>query len=432
MNFYYVLCYILCLLLRKLADSLTVASAFFTTGSRVSMLEFNLAIIQGQAAQLRAEVASLRQVKDGLEACLVSLVEEFVEQQELSSLLSYVVLAQRYRFTEGNDALHIIEAGLKELDTSNARAENQKAQLKEAKVVIDVLRKELAAKDAVLASQSRRISDLVDISEGLARRLSNDAAEHEAALDSARKAQDARDIINTEIIASEKAKVSALEAKVKKLKAHTKKILTDKAAEQARNIAQADTIASQAATVSALQTKVKTLEATEQARDIDQASQIASHEATRAARSERARLQDAARARATIVEPATRHGMERASAKKERTDVGGLQVDKTMADGAAPSLSFQGTAVSSPTSSNDASFSLESECYFSPCFVVSSRSAFAQARIAGPSSFVSGGRRIVKRGGDSAVTPLLLPAWTVREEGRREVERRSTKRVRRV
>ncbi|KAJ7781876.1 hypothetical protein DFH07DRAFT_1017665 [Mycena maculata] len=68
---------------------------------------------------------------------------------------------------------------------------------------------------------------------------------------------------------------------------------------------------------------------------------------------------------------------------------------------------------------------------FTPAFVVRAQSAFAQASIAAPGNFghIQSGRKIVRRGGSSQVTPLLLPAWP---ESRGRVEdARASKRLRR-
>ncbi|KAJ7504189.1 hypothetical protein B0H11DRAFT_2221635 [Mycena galericulata] len=57
-------------------------------------------------------------------------------------------------------------------------------------------------------------------------------------------------------------------------------------------------------------------------------------------------------------------------------------------------------------------FSLNCSVHFATRFVVRADSPFAQASVAEPSRFVPRSeRRIVRRGGDSVVTPLLLPAW---------------------
>ncbi|KAJ7504201.1 hypothetical protein B0H11DRAFT_507455 [Mycena galericulata] len=57
-------------------------------------------------------------------------------------------------------------------------------------------------------------------------------------------------------------------------------------------------------------------------------------------------------------------------------------------------------------------FSLDCQVHFATQFIVRADSQFAQASVAEPSRFVPRSeRKIVRRGGDSVVTPLLLPAW---------------------
>ncbi|KAJ7661803.1 hypothetical protein B0H17DRAFT_1212126 [Mycena rosella] len=58
-----------------------------------------------------------------------------------------------------------------------------------------------------------------------------------------------------------------------------------------------------------------------------------------------------------------------------------------------------------------ADFSLDCPFYFSTRFVVRADSSFAQASIAAPAHFTTEERHIVRRGTNSAVTPLLLPVW---------------------
>ncbi|KAJ7509912.1 hypothetical protein B0H11DRAFT_2270243 [Mycena galericulata] len=70
------------------------------------------------------------------------------------------------------------------------------------------------------------------------------------------------------------------------------------------------------------------------------------------------------------------------------------------------------TRVGFAPSITDTAFSLTCSVHFAPQFVVRADSPFAQASVAEPSRFVARSeRRIVCRGGDSVVTPLLLPAW---------------------
>ncbi|KAJ7696436.1 hypothetical protein B0H17DRAFT_1197952 [Mycena rosella] len=66
-------------------------------------------------------------------------------------------------------------------------------------------------------------------------------------------------------------------------------------------------------------------------------------------------------------------------------------------------------AIAAPKSTAD--FSFGCEYYFSTRFAVRADSSLAQASIAAPARFVKSARQIVQRGGDSALTPLLLPAW---------------------
>ncbi|KAJ7625601.1 hypothetical protein FB45DRAFT_868788 [Roridomyces roridus] len=67
---------------------------------------------------------------------------------------------------------------------------------------------------------------------------------------------------------------------------------------------------------------------------------------------------------------------------------------------------------------------------FGPVLLVNPRSTFSQASVACPSSFTHQHRRIVKRGADNPVAPLLLPAWPV-ERQREEFAPPAAKRVKR-
>ncbi|KAJ7698888.1 hypothetical protein B0H17DRAFT_1196476 [Mycena rosella] len=99
-------------------------------------------------------------------------------------------------------------------------------------------------------------------------------------------------------------------------------------------------------------------------------------------------------------------------------DVDATMVDapKTSADTDMDVVAQSPPAVAADVSATipapqSADFSFDCPFYFSTRFVVRADSSFAQASIAAPAHFTREERHIVRRGANSAVTPLLLPAW---------------------
>ncbi|KAJ7087717.1 hypothetical protein C8R43DRAFT_1244837 [Mycena crocata] len=338
---------------------------------------------------------------------------------------------------------------------------------------------DLAAKDDLFKIQATRIDALLksakaaqeDIST-LQKKIVTDGAKHRRNLSAVQHAQAARDVAHANIVLSQQAEIDALKTKVTALQtdaaasqAAQKVLIAADAAKVAlirrqrgtigtlrkrldeseksvgRGLADAlklkKAVATQASEITSLKTGTKALKTEVQrlktevkegkAEAVEMASRAVAQnlrvsgmmarlqERAFAAEQEVKRTKDAAKA--TVAHIAATHAKERRiqSATKEvaSNESGPVTSRANPTDIAAANV--PGNA--------DTNFSLDCAFKFSPHLIVHAQSAFAQASIAEPSAFTTeSGRRIVRRGGDSSVTPLLLPAWPA-PEGREEDSR---------
>ncbi|KAJ7017711.1 hypothetical protein C8F04DRAFT_1332411 [Mycena alexandri] len=179
---------------------------------------------------------------------------------------------------------------------------------------------------------------------------------------------------------------------------------------------------------SAAKAVVKQLQVTEQVKTLEERAAEAEKELERTRRA----------AKNTVKHLADRHVKEFANARVGYIRIGELDTNKSDISSTPTNVSdSSGYIEESPSHSSDnmrqspdESFSMNCSYHFSTRFIVSANSPLAQASIAAPARFVRDQRKIVRRGGNSTMTPLLLPGWP--EPRSREEDSRASKRARRI
>ncbi|KAJ7117709.1 hypothetical protein C8R44DRAFT_879260 [Mycena epipterygia] len=343
---------------------------------------------------------------------------------------------------------------------------------------IDQARETAALKDELLREQAAQIHSLLQSANAAQDRIASleskvvdDAHKHRVDLLESGRVQAARDLAHTQSIDAQSAKTSALEILVRDLKtaaiasqtAEVARAKTDaktirkksrRIAEveanvvrlearatqaEAKNIKNSKTVAEQAADIADLKARVKELEVeavvvwagerAEQKR-LEQRALLAEQ---RVVFLEDEKISTADKTKATITRLAVLHAKELVAARTRNAadvDDNSIDVPATPATMIPEAESTTTAPTVSIASSSSQDFSLDCRYHFSTRFVVRSDSAFAQASIAEPGHFVKDARKIVRRGGNSYMTPLLLPAWP--ECSGRVEDSRSLKRVKRA
>ncbi|KAJ7491884.1 hypothetical protein FB451DRAFT_1388337 [Mycena latifolia] len=409
----------------------------------------------------------------------VKCVEEQLEDVHRSDAQTRDTQLQFMEELKAKDNVIGLQAAqLKAFLEADAAAKIKIAEL-EAKVI-----KEAGAHRAHLSS----IDDAAQLKiSALEARLLQDTVEHAAKLKNLEHTQAARDSSSALIIANQASKIAALNSTINKLEAGAAAALLAEAsqadaikgleaviqklratgvatriAEDARAAADAKSIrkrngkiakmeksatemrgkdAVQAAKIDELEARVKRLQAdavevahkavvnqlcvTELVQGLEQRV-VAAEERAKKTQEE---------GKATIAHLAVRHAKELAASRvrlvadtdvimahKANTPLVNTQCQPT--DDSDASIVILKPITPVPPSTVD--FSLDCEYHFSTRFVVRADSAIAQASIAAPAPFIRTNRKIVRRGGNSEITPLLLPAWP--ERGGRVEDSRCTRR----
>ncbi|KAJ7281381.1 hypothetical protein C8J57DRAFT_1500087 [Mycena rebaudengoi] len=327
---------------------------------------------------------------------------------------------------------------LGELNTvkQKAKEESDKALWK--------LAEQLAAKDAALKAQGRLLADTIAAADAARSKHAASLATRNTKIsaDAARISKQATEIkslhaklanledrgtADGKTIKKQAAKIEALETSVKTLVAEA---LASKKVKEDEAIASASHLRKQKRKVSGLQARVKKLEeeaeeAEAQKLKLERIIKVAERRAVKA--EERVVELEAVQVQLQVIkiDQATATGVE------DHIDLGYPPIAEEEAVVCSSAAEQDIDMIGAP--GEPAPFSQPARWthpwHFAPLFVVRSDSKFAQASVSEPGRIVQReGRKVVGRGGRSAVTPLLLPAWPGCQE--REEDGRSPKRVR--
>ncbi|KAJ7117717.1 hypothetical protein C8R44DRAFT_983177 [Mycena epipterygia] len=295
----------------------------------------------------------------------------------------------------------------------------------EAKIVADGAKyRALLAHSQMIHIQTEQIASLTSTIHTL---------EHHAAVAlAAHTANVARAKTDAKTIRKKARRIAEVEANIVRLEAR-------EAQAEAKNVKDSEIVAEQAADIVDLKDRIKELEVeavvvwagerAEQKR-LEERAHLAEQ---RVVFLEDEKISTADKTKATITKLAVLHAKELVAARtRNAADVDDNSIDFPATPATMiPETESTTTAPTTPiASSSSQDFSLNCQHHFSTRFVVRSDSAFAQASIAEPGHFVTDARKIVQRGGNSYVTPLLLPAWP--ECSGRVEDGRSPKRVKRI
>ncbi|KAJ7281376.1 hypothetical protein C8J57DRAFT_1297421 [Mycena rebaudengoi] len=329
---------------------------------------------------------------------------------------------------------------LGELNTAKQKAkeESDKALWK--------LAEQLAAKDAAIKAQGRLLADTIAAADAAsskhaaslatrntkisadAARISKQTAEIKSLRAKLASLED-RGTADGKTIKKQAAKIEALETSVKTLAADAAEALASKKAKEDEAIANASHLRKQKRKVSGLQAQVRKLEeeageAETQKIKFEKIIKVAERRAVKA--EERVVELEAVQVQLQVIK------IDQATATdvEDHTDFGYPPIAEEKAVVCSSAAEQDVDMVGAP--SEPAPFSQPARWthpwHFAPLFVVRSDSEFAQASVSEPGRIVQReGRKVVGRGGRSAVTPLLLPAWPGCQE--REEDGRSPKRV---
>ncbi|KAJ7504235.1 hypothetical protein B0H11DRAFT_1905509 [Mycena galericulata] len=440
----------------------------FTSMTMITNLAYTVAIVKGELAGLQNAVIDLLDVNVQLEEQLAWIAKEAETDKTAAAYYSDLADEQQTWLELG---LTCVIDLLERLAVAEDQARNMQIDLKA----------DLAGKDDTIASQAAQLETMCNAQDAAAARIATleaqlvaNARQHESQLLDIRRDQDARELATAQVNRAQASQIKDLSAQLDTLKTESATALARQAEhdaradvdakqirKQARNVkalkstitqmeknavqalekdvGRVEELKTQAEHIAALQTEVATMKADTTAkatetvvRQLQVTEHLASAENRARAAEERVTVLEkkqvvvAEKVKATVIELAARHAEELAAARIHHP-----RVDADMAD--APEVAADIPATSNDSkdagSTVDASFSLGCGFHFTASFIVRSQSSFAQASVTSPSQFARSDRKVVRRGGNSLVTPLLLPAWP--ELRRREENARASKRIRR-
>ncbi|KAJ7722971.1 hypothetical protein B0H16DRAFT_1473116 [Mycena metata] len=351
-------------------------------------------------ASLQAEVAKLAAAYDDEQ---VHVSKQMRNREKTISEQQVEIAALRARSTveqtQIKDKIAKAAEYLLETHTTRERADRRTIETQADKIL--ALSKTITASEvsaaASLADQTAKDAATVASTQGLRKKVRALEGKISAYRDSDARAT-AQLAEHTNTIASQVEEISRLTADVKNLNSR--------------------------AVESAAQAVAKQLHVTEQVKHLERRVAEREEELERRRRA----------AKETVKHLADRHVKELADA---RASYMAIELDASMGDLNPTSANISTSSVCIDKSvsrcirqSYDGNFSINCGYHFATQFIVHVNSPFAQASIAAPAPFVRDQRKIVRRGGNSIVTPLLLPGWPALRS--REEDNRSPKRARRI